>query len=59
MVANPPAAAKPKAASSSGAWLVKALLAFAVSYAAVSYYRASVMHSGGDRVPEPSPASSR
>ena len=54
----PPAAVKPKAASSSGAWLVKALLAFAVSYAVVSYYRVSVMHSSADRVPDPVPASS-
>ncbi len=56
---KPPARAKPKTASSSGAWLVKGLLAFAVSYAVVSYYRVSVMHSGADRVPDPVPASSR
>ena len=59
-IAAPAAAtAKPKTASRSAAWLVKALLAFAVSYALVSYYKASVMHSSGDRVPDPAPASSR
>jgi hypothetical protein len=59
IVVTPAAAAKPKTAGSSGAWLVKALLAFAVSYAVVSYYKASVMHSAGERVPDPAPASSR
>jgi len=59
IVAKPVAAAKPKTSGSSGAWLVKALLAFAVSYAVVSYYKASVMHSGGDRASDPAPASSR
>jgi hypothetical protein len=54
--ANP--AVKPKPASSSGAWLVKALLAFAVSYAVVSYYKASIMHSN-ERVPAPATAPSR
>jgi hypothetical protein len=53
------ATAKSKQTSNSGAWLVKALLAFAVSYAIVSYYRASVMRPGDDRVPEPAPASSQ
>ena len=50
----------PLAASggSAGAWLVKALLAFAVSYAAVSYYKASLAH-GTDPSPSPPPASSR
>ena len=52
-------AATPRAPSgSAGAWLVKALLAFALSYAAVSYYRANVMH-GTERPPSPAPASSR
>jgi hypothetical protein len=55
-VVNP--AVKPRPASGSGAWLVKALLAFAVSYAVVSYYKASVMHSN-ERVPVPATAPSR
>ncbi len=45
VIVTPAVAAKAKTAGSPGAWLVKALLAFAVSYAIVSYYRASVMHS--------------
>lgn len=43
---------------SAGSWLVKALLAFAVSYAAVSYYRANVMQVI-EPPPSPGPASSR
>jgi DNA-binding response OmpR family regulator len=43
---------------SAAAWLVKALLAFAVSYAAVSYYKASVAQSP-DHSPSPAPASPR
>ncbi|HEY1535051.1 MAG TPA: hypothetical protein VGF76_13585, partial [Polyangiaceae bacterium] len=59
VIVTPAVAAKAKTAGSPGAWLVKALLAFAVSYAVVSYYKASVMHSGGSAVPDPAPASSR
>jgi DNA-binding response OmpR family regulator len=51
--------AKPKPASGSGAWFVTALLAFAVSYAIVSYFRASPPHPAGDAPPGPLPASSR
>jgi hypothetical protein len=58
-IVTPAVATKPKTAGSPGAWLVKALLAFAVSYAVVSYYKASVMHSSGGAVPDPAPASSR
>ncbi|MEP7049406.1 MAG: hypothetical protein ABJB12_03595, partial [Pseudomonadota bacterium] len=59
-----PAAAGASAASqrasrgSAAGWLVKALLAFAVSYAAVSYYKATVTL-GTDHSPGPTPTSSR
>ncbi|MEO8906026.1 MAG: response regulator [Polyangiaceae bacterium] len=52
------AAAPAPPPGSAGSWLVKALLAFAVSYAAVSYYRANVMP-GIEPSPSSAPAPSR
>lgn len=42
-----------------GAWLVRALLAFLVSYAVVSYFRANATRAGSELLPSPAPAASR
>jgi hypothetical protein len=52
------AVAKAKPAGA-GAWLVRALLAFLVSYAVVSYFRANATRVGNELPPSPAPAASR